>query len=285
VARPSVDEEALKLRAALAAASAERRERWIVLGLQLALLAAFLGLWEYASSRWVQRLFVSTPGLIAAAFLRILRSGELWHHVRYTIFETLAGYGLGVSLGLAAALGVSLARNAEPITRPFLIVLYAVPKVAVAPLIILWFGLGLLPKILLAALFVFFVVFLNTVAGMRAASPQLIGVAAVLGASPGATMRKVVLPNAAPYVLAALRLTIPSAMIGAVLGEFISSNRGLGYLVAAASSQYDTSTVFAAIFSLLAVVLALNAAVGALDRRWLRWRQAAGGFSALGGLR
>jgi len=275
VPNPPFDEAQLLRRAAAEAARADQRERWLVLALQATLLIGFLLLWDYASGRWVERVFISTPGLVATAFATILRSGELWHHVRFTIVETLAGYAIGVSLGVLAALGVSLMRNAEPIIRPFLIVMYAVPKVAIAPLIILWFGLGLLPKILLAALFVFFVVFLNTVAGLRAASPQLMGVAAVLGASPGATMRKIVLPNAAPYVLASLRLTIPSAMIGAVLGEFISSNRGLGYLVAAASSRYDTATVFAGILSLLFVVLALNGAVGALDRRWLRWRQAA----------
>ncbi|MBI4280215.1 MAG: ABC transporter permease, partial [Armatimonadetes bacterium] len=195
-------------------------------------------------------------------------------HVRFTLLETVAGYAIGVTLGLLAALAVALTPRLHRVTQPFLIAFYAIPKIALAPLIIIWFGLGLLPKILLASLFVFFIVFLNTVAGVRSVSPSLVSVARVMGAAPRDLLAKIVLPASVPFIIAALRLTIPSAMIGAVVGEFISSNRGLGYLINAASSRYETATVFAGIGSLLIVVVLMDVAVSWLERRLLRWRPA-----------
>lgn len=267
-----VDEAQLRQVATAAAAGAERRERLVVTLLQAGLLIAILLGWTWASGRLVPQIFLSTPLRVAAALVRLVANGELWYHVRFTLMEALAGYALGASSALLAAVAVSLVPHARQILHPFLVALYAVPKIAIAPLIIIWFGLGILPKVLLAALFVFFIVFLNTVTGVQSVSRDLVGVAAVMGARPPRRMLAIVLPSAVPYILVALRLTIPAAMIGAVIGEFISSNRGLGYLINAASSRYDTAAVFAGIFSLLLVVVSMNGAVGWLERRLLRWR-------------
>lgn len=267
-----VDEANLRRVAAEDAARADRRERLVVRLLQAGLLIAILGGWTLASGRLVPQIFLSTPLRVAQALVRLVANGELWYHVRFTLMEALAGYALGAATGLLAAVAVSLVPHARQILHPFLVALYAVPKIAIAPLIIIWFGLGILPKVLLAALFVFFVVFLNTVTGVAGVSGELVGVAAVMGARPWRRMVAIVLPSAVPYILVALRLTIPAAMIGAVIGEFISSNRGLGYLINAASSRYDTAAVFAGILSLLVVVVGMNSAVGWLERRLLRWR-------------
>ena len=148
---------------------------------------------------------------------------------------------------------------------------FATPKIALAPLMIIWFGIGILPKVILAATFVFFVVFLSTLAGVATVPPQLVSVVRVMGAAPLAVFRKVVVPSALPFILTALRLTIPAALIGAVIGEFISSNRGVGYLINAASSRYATAEVFAGIGSLLVVVLCMNAGLSLLERSWSRW--------------
>ena len=161
--------------------------------------------------------------------------------------------------------------SGEPVLRPFVILADATPKIALAPLMIIWFGIGILPKVILAATFVFFVVFLSTLAGIATVPPQLVSVVRVMGAAPSAVFRKVVLPSALPFILTALRLTIPAALIGAVIGEFISSNRGVGYLINAASSRYATAEVFAGIGSLLVVVLCMNAGLSLLERSWSRW--------------
>ncbi len=249
----------------------ERRETWTILGWQACLLTILLFGWWWSSGRILDHLFLSDPISVAKAFWRISLDGTLWFHLRYTMTETALGYVLGASLGLLGALVVALMPGGEPIMRPLILIAFAVPKVAVAPLMILWFGIGILPKVILAATFVFFIVFLNTVAGLGTVSPGLITIVRVMGARPITIFRKVVLPAATPFIMAALRITIPAALIGAIVGEFISSNRGVGYLINAASSRYRTAEVFAGILGLLIIVVILNMVVSALEHTWLRW--------------
>ena len=264
-------ESALLEREATWARTAARRERWRVIGWQVGLLVLLLVAWSLASGRLVDRLFLSDPVSIARAFWRLTARGTLWFHLRFTLTETLAGYVTGAALGLLGALAVSLTRAGEPILRPFVLLAWATPKIALAPLVIIWFGIGILPKVVLAATFVFFVVFLSTLAGLATVSPDLVAVVRVMGATRATIFRKVAVPSAMPFIATALRLTIPAALIGAIIGEFISSNRGIGYLINAASSRYNTAEVFAGILSLLVLVLVMNAAVGALERAWLGW--------------
>jgi NitT/TauT family transport system permease protein len=147
-----------------------------------------------------------------------------------------------------------------------------VPAVAMGPVFILWFGLGMTPKILIAAYFVFFIVFINTVAGFQQVPRGLLDATRVMGASRRAQLRTVMLPSALPFILAALRITLPAAMIGAVTGEFISSNRGLGFLTRASASSYSTAGVLAGVLSLSAIVLLMNLMLRPL-RHALRWQQ------------
>ena len=269
---PELDRESALLTAeADRARRAARTDRLRILAGQLVLLALILGGWAWASGRILDRLFLSDPVSVTKAFWAILLKGTLWYHLRFTLIETLLGYLIGASLGLAGALAVSMIPAGEPVLRPFVILAYATPKIALAPLMIIWFGIGILPKVILAATFVFFVVFLSTLAGIATVPPQLVSVVRVMGAAPSAVFRKVVLPSALPFILTALRLTIPAALIGAVIGEFISSNRGVGYLINAASSRYATAEVFAGIGSLLVVVLCMNAGLSLLERSWSRW--------------
>jgi len=266
-----VHEERLRTREIHRARRAARADRLRVLGWQLLLLALFLASWAWASGRVLDRLFLSDPVSVARAFWAILLRGTLWFHLRFTLTETLLGYVIGATLGLASALLVSLIPAGEPVLRPFVLLAYATPKIALAPLMIIWFGIGIAPKVLLAAAFVFFVVFLSTLAGIGTVSAELVSVVRVMGATPLAVFGKVVLPSASPFIVTALRITIPAALIGAIIGEFISANRGVGYLINAASSRYATAEVFAGILSLLLVVLLMNAALSAVERRWLRW--------------
>ena len=269
---PEIDRESALLTAeADRARRAARTDRLRILAGQLVLLALILGGWAWASGRVLDRLFLSDPVSVTKAFWAILLKGTLWYHLRFTLIETLLGYLIGAGLGLAGALAVSMIPAGEPVLRPFVILAYATPKIALAPLMIIWFGIGILPKVILAATFVFFVVFLSTLAGIATVPPQLVSVVRVMGAAPSAVFRKVVLPSALPFILTALRLTIPAALIGAVIGEFISSNRGVGYLINAASSRYATAEVFAGIGSLLVVVLCMNAGLSLLERSWSRW--------------
>ena len=264
-------EEALRQGQIRATRSRQQRHRASVFIWQAVFLVAFFTAWALASGRIVDRLFVSDPASVGAALYRLLITGDLWYHLRFTLIEALGGYVAGVTFGLGGALGLSLIPSGEPILRPFIMLFYATPKIALAPLIVLWFGLGTPPKILLAAMFVFLVVFLNTLRGLASVSPGLIAMARVMGATRSELLLKLALPSAMPFIIAALRITIPAAVIGAVVGEYISSNRGVGYLILAASGRYNTAQAFGGIVSLLLVVSAMNIAVSSLERSWLRW--------------
>jgi NitT/TauT family transport system permease protein len=230
------------------------------------LLAAILGLWAYASGRWLDRDTISDPIAVLFALKDLISSGRLWPDLLQTVSEVIAGYGIGTALGVLLAATFALWPSMERVLRPFLIAIYSIPKIALAPLIVMWFGLGIAPKIILAAAFVFFIVFMNTVAGIGSVNPQHVDIMRVMGASRFAILRKLVLPTAVPFLILGMRLSVPEAMIGAVIGEFISANSGLGYLVYSASNELNTAVSMAALLVLVLVVAFGDMLLGLLDR-------------------
>lgn len=230
------------------------------------LLAVILGLWAYASGRWLDRDTISDPIAVLFALKDLISSGRLWPDLLQTASEVIAGYGIGTALGVLLAATFALWPSMERVLRPFLIAIYSIPKIALAPLIVMWFGLGIAPKIILAAAFVFFIVFMNTVAGIGSVNPQHVDIMRVMGASRFAVLRKLVLPTAVPFLILGMRLSVPEAMIGAVIGEFISANSGLGYLVYSASNELNTAVSMAALLVLVLVVAFGDMLLGLLDR-------------------
>lgn len=243
-------------------------------------MVVLLGAWGLASGRLVDAAFVSDPLGVARAFGDLVASGRLWPNLTATLGEVLLGYAVGALLGIAVAVLVGVAETAQRVLRPFLIAFYSIPKIALAPLIIMWFGLGMAPKVILAAAFVFFVVFMNMVAGIYSVSPHLMNVVRVMGGSRPVLLWKVTLPSTVPYLVTGLRIGIPEAMIGAVIGEFIAASQGLGYLVNIAASQLNTAVTFAAILALLLIVVVMDVLLNVVERRSLRWRPATAGLAA-----
>lgn len=238
---------------------------------RLAFAVLFLLAWEVSSGRIVDQFFVSKPSHIAASLWAMFAKEQLLYHLQFTIVEALVGYLVGAAAGLV--LGFALARSdlVYRIIEPFLVAFYGIPRIALAPLFILWFGIGITSKIAVAAVMVFFIVFINTIAGIRSAPPQLLQVARVMGASEWDLTRKVVFPAATPFIVAALQITVPQAMIGAIVGEFISSNRGVGHLISRAAGWLDTPGLFAGIIALLVVVLTMNLGITSLGNHLMRW--------------
>lgn len=238
---------------------------------RLAFAAAFLLSWEVASGRVLDQFFVSKPSLIVASLWSMIGKEQLFYHLQFTIIEAMVGYLIGASAGLA--MGFILARSdaVYRIIEPFIVAFYGIPRIALAPLFILWFGIGITSKIAVAAIMVFFIVFINTVAGIRSAPVQLLQVARVMGASQWDLVRKVTFPAATPFIIAALQITVPQAMIGAIVGEFISSNRGVGHLISRAAGWLDTPGLFAGILTLLVVVLLMNLGITTLGNYLMRW--------------
>jgi NitT/TauT family transport system permease protein len=227
--------------------------------------------WQFGIGHLVNPRYVSDPATIAGRIGELAAAGEIFRHVAVTIGEAAAGFVIGSVLGLASAFALAQTRRGYAVFEPFLIGFYSIPKIALAPLFILWFGLGTAPKIIMAALLVYFVVFVNTATGIREVQPGLLHVCRVLGASRRDLLLKVTLPSAAPAIVASVRITVTRAIEGALLSEFVASTQGLGYLVARASREFDIATVFAGIVIIAAVVLAANGLLRLVQARLAPW--------------
>lgn len=271
-ARPAaMRAEALRQRVEREEISRQHREqRRTAIG-RVLFAIALLSAWELASGRLLDEFFTSRPSAIAAAFWGMLTREQLLYHLQFTVTEALAGYILGAAAGLACGFLLARLEFVYRIVEPFVVAFYGIPRIALAPLFILWFGIGIASKIAVAAVMVFFIVFINTIAGIRATPPQFLQIARVMGASEWDLMRKVVFPAATPFIIAALQITVPQAMIGAIVGEFISANRGVGHLINRAAGFLDTPGLFAGIVALLMIVLLMNHAITALGNHLMRW--------------
>jgi NitT/TauT family transport system permease protein len=241
---------------------------------RLGLLTALVITWQLGSVWFGSEFYISTPLAIAASFWAILRSGELLFHTSITTVEALAGFLIGGSAGVFVGLILGRSRILADILDPFLTAIYSLPKVALAPLFVLWLGIGIEMKIVLAAVTVFFLVFLNTYTGVRSVSREQLTVLRLMGASEWQLVSKLVLPSAITWVFAGLRLSVPYALIGAIVGEIIASNRGLGYLISNAASKFDTPGVFAALIAIVTLTMLLNLAVKTLERILMPWKEA-----------
>lgn len=239
---------------------------------QSALLLAFLGLWQLASDRLIDSFFISSPLAVAAKLGTWALDGTLWNAFAYTFQATAGGFVIGSTLGFAVGFVLGRSQLLARLLDPFITAIYCMPKIALAPLLIMWFGIGLSSKVAMAALIVFFLVFLNTFAGVRDVQSVHLQSVRIMGASSWQELRFVVLPSAAAWVLTGLKVSVPYALIGAVVGEMISSNRGIGFLIGQASGLFDTAGVFAGLTILAFTGMALNALLKRVERRALRWK-------------
>ncbi|MBO0764245.1 MAG: ABC transporter permease [Hyphomicrobiaceae bacterium] len=198
--------------------------------------------------------------------------GQILVHASYTLFEAVAGFLLGAIP--AATLPFLLRRLpiATAVIDPFMVGGYGAPKLALAPLFILWFGIGIASKIALVAITVFFIVYFSALAGVRALDARLVQMAQVAGASERSVARHIVFPGAVPYIFTGLRIAMPYSIGGAVIAELISANRGLGYLIQLGAMNFDTTGVFVALVATTCIVFLGNWSVDTLERWLLRWR-------------
>lgn len=248
-----------------------RRTRVLVWAGTAALGAVLLLFWQFGLGLLVNPRYVSDPVTVVGRVGELLAEGELLTHLSVTLTEAGIGFLIGSATGLVSAFLLTSSRRGYDVFEPFLIGFYSIPKIALAPLFILWFGLGTTPKIIMAALLVYFIVFVNTATGIRGVAPGLLRVCRVFGASKRDLLVKVTLPAAAPAIVASIRITFTRAIEGAVLSEFVASTQGLGYLVARASRAFDIATVFAGIVVIAAVVMAANGLLRLLESRLLPW--------------
>ena len=231
-----------------------------------------LALWQYASGRWVRPIYISSPTNVAARLLEMFATHEIQPHLWVTFQELVLGYMFGVSAGIVCGYALGRAPRAASIFEPYLMAFYGIPKIALAPLFIIWFGIAIWSKVALAGTMVFFLVFYSVYAGVRAVDPDMVNLARVMGATQRQLTTHVYLPAASPAVLLGMRMAIPYSVIGVIAGEFTSSTKGLGLFINNASATYDPAGVFGGIVLLLVFVLVAGALASLLERRLLRWR-------------
>ncbi|MGD9943634.1 MAG: ABC transporter permease [Burkholderiaceae bacterium] len=203
-------------------------------------------------------------------------SGEIFVHLGVTLFETMAAFVIGTVCGLAVGMWLALSPTAATLLDPYITALNSMPRVILAPIFSVWFGLGVWSKVALGFTLVFFIVFFNVYQGVREVSPNVLASARMLGASRGQLLRHVYLPSATSWVFSSLHTSVGLAFVGAVVGEYLGSARGVGYLILQAEGTFDINTVFAGILVLTAFALILDAIVGVVERRLMKWQPKTG---------
>lgn len=244
------------------------------LGLQIVLLAAFFALWEYAADRWVEKIMVSSPSDIWQVVTRWAQDGTYATNLTVTLEATVGGFVLGAVLGMGVGFLTGLWKRLGEVLQPILMALYTLPRLALAPLFLMWFGLGMEFRVVFAATIVFFLVYYNTFFGVREVSRDLINAVRIMGAGRFQVLVRVIVPSALVWVAAGLKISVPYALVGVVVAEMVAGNSGMGFLLSRAAAQFSAAQSFAAIFGLLVMALVLDWLITLLSVRALRWKSA-----------
>jgi NitT/TauT family transport system permease protein len=240
---------------------------------QILLGAIILLLWEWGVSAKVLDPFVfSRPSQIALRVLHLVFSGSIWPHLAVTFLEAALSFTIGGFLGVVSGFVLARSPLIASIFEPYLRIGNALPRVVFAPIFLLWFGLGIWSKVALGVSVVFFVVFYNTFRGLREVDRVMIDNARMLGASERQLLRHVLIPSALTWIFSSLHVSIGLAIIAVVVGEYLGSSAGIGYLIAQAEGVFDSTGVFAGMTILAIGVLAVGSAVDGIERRLTRWK-------------
>jgi len=264
-----------------AATAKPARRRWTrlrataaVLVTQLLLLAAFLAFWEHATAQNSAVAFMfGSPSAIARFLGQMASDGSLWRDSSITGLETLLGFFVGNLIGTLIGLSLWYSRFVSRVIEPFVIALGSIPIIALAPIVIIWFGTGLLSKVAMSTLSVVIVALVTSYKGATGVDPDQINLFRTLGASKFQIFRKLVVPASLTDIFAGLKLTVGFALIGAIVGEFMSSSDGLGHAIFKAGSLYVIPKVFAALVATIALALVLTFVVGKIEQLLMPWRR------------
>lgn len=231
-----------------------------------------LGFWELSSGRLIDPFWVSSPSLVFRYLYGVIADGSIFGHLAVTLYETFSGFFIGAILGIG--LGFSLGRREvlAQVLDPFIVAFNGIPRIALAPLFIIWFGIGPTSKVILVVSVVFFLTFFNTFAGVKGVDAELKNILRIMGASERQILLKVTLPAIVPWITTGLKISLPYAIVAAVVGEFIAAGKGLGYLINYNTSLFSTTGALGGILVLALVVVVCNEAITRAETYLLRWR-------------
>lgn len=240
---------------------------------RLSLIVVFLLLWQMGASTGVlDPYFFGMPSRIAGDLWSMTVDGSIFYHTWVTLQETLMGFLLGALAGIILAFLLAASPFWAKVLDPVIMVLYGIPRIALAPLFILWFGLGMASKVVFAFALVLFLVFYNTLAGLKAVDREMIDAVKIMGATRYQILSKVILPSVSPWIVASLKSGMGMALLGAIVGEYIGGNAGLGWLINHAAGLFQTNRVFSALVALGVLVTVMNEVLKMVEKRLLKWR-------------
>ena len=239
-----------------------------ILSIVFALLA-----WQL-TVQWTQlpRFILPAPLDVWSRFLKALTDGSLIYHTGITLAEIVLGLLVGITFATMLGYALAKSRSLEKVLSPYLVASQAIPIVAIAPLLVIWLGDGILSKVVICALIVFFPVLVNTVVGVRAVPASLYDLMNSIRATRWQILLKLEIPASLPIMLGGLRIGATLSVIGAIVGELVDAEQGLGFLLQLGDFQYDTSMVFVAVFMLIALALSMYGVVTLLERKFLKWQ-------------
>jgi NitT/TauT family transport system permease protein len=269
------DSEAVHVEAAIEPAAAEDNSRQRVLLARAAVVGGVLAVWQGAVSLGlIDSFWISSPVLVAKELWQEIISGDLILNVGITVFEALIAFVISSVLGIAA--GLMLARSPfwDEVLAPLVLALNSLPRVALAPLIILWFGIGIVAKVVTAFTLVFFILLVNTLGGAKNVDTDILTIARLMGASRRDILWKVTLPSALPWIFAGLNIGLTYALLGVIVAEILASNQGIGYVIASGAANFNTAAVFAGLVTLAVVAWLFSAVMRKVEARLLRWKPA-----------
>lgn len=242
--------------------------------MRLAVLAVILFVWEFVSRQeYVDPFMISSPTDVLEFLREAFSSGDLWPHIRATVTATLLAFIIGSLAGVITGLVLSVSPRLNAVLDPFLTIANAMPRVALAPLFLLWFGLGDTSKVMMGISTVYFILVLNTYAGVKSIDPDLRTIGVVMGANRLQTFVKLIVPASIPSVFAGLRLAVVYALLGVVLAEMLASQRGLGQLLQYYAGLFQVEAVFGVLIVLALLAVLGSAVIGVIERRILRWQR------------
>jgi NitT/TauT family transport system permease protein len=248
----------------------QRNETWL---LGTIAMAAFLVFWELiVAFGFVNPLFTSSPSRIVTAGYEMFADGSIYEHIAVSAHEFVVGYGLAIVIGVPLGILMGWYSRVNAVLEPFVAALYATPRIALLPLILIWLGIGIASKIAIVFLGAVFPILVNTITGVRTVEADFIKAARSFGANDWQMFLTVVLPSSVPLLLAGLRLGLGHALVGIVVGEMYGSTKGLGFLIATAGAQFQTDQVMVGIILIAGAGVALTELLRAIERRFERWR-------------
>jgi NitT/TauT family transport system permease protein len=240
--------------------------------LRAGIVGGFLLLWQIASGRWIETFLISSPSRIFSSMLAGFQSGDLLQHTWVTLQEILIGFPLGALTGIALGYSFGRSRLLAEIFEPIIIALNGIPRTALAPLFIVWLGIGIWSKVGVVFLLTFFLNFFNTYTGMRQMDQEYVDLARLMRVRGWKLTFRVILPAISPYVFTGIRTSIPFSVIGAIVGEFIAATEGIGFFIRLSAGIFRTADVFVGIIVLMIIVIIMDKIAGMVEKRVLSWQ-------------